>query len=95
MVAASPTTAARWQALGLPRIDLAIASKTIQVEAWAQALGPSVARESLADLVRGHSLDVATIERAGAQVRAREGDDAQRLLFAAERAAREVDAAIG
>ena len=89
-VAASPASAPRWQALGLARVDLGPPVLATQVAAWSEALGPTVAREALAELARGHALDLATIERAGAQVRAREGSDPRRLLFAAERAARAV-----
>ncbi len=92
-VIASPAAAARWQALGVPRVDLGPPSHATQVAAWSLALGPAAPPAALADLVRGHALDVATIEEAGAQVRAREGDDARRLVFAAERAARAVTSA--
>lgn len=89
-VATSAAAASRWQALGFARIDVATASLPTQLEAWVDALGPTAPRDALADLVRGHALDLGTIEAAAATARARAGDEPRRLLHAAERAAREV-----
>jgi hypothetical protein len=84
----TPAAAALARA-GFTRVDIATPSHATQIRAWTAALAdPAVDPAAIADLVRGHALELGAIEEAAAQARAEAGDDRRRLLPAAERAAR-------
>ncbi|MCE9578194.1 MAG: ATP-binding protein, partial [Deltaproteobacteria bacterium] len=79
-------------ARGLAPVEVARAGTAVQVEAWHAALEGRVERASLAELVRGHGLELGQLERAAAQVTAEVAPDAAPAvsLAAVERAARAV-----
>jgi ATPase family protein associated with various cellular activities (AAA) len=81
----APAAAALARA-GFTRVDVPAPSLATQVRAWQAALASDA--PAIADLVRGHALELGAIEEAAAQARADAGTDPARLLPAAERAAR-------
>jgi len=89
-VAPRSAAAARLVGAGFARVEVTPATLASQVRAWESALGSAVGADAIADIVRGHSLELGAIEEAAAEARVNAGPSPapRALLAAAERAAR-------
>ncbi len=89
-VAPRSAAAARLVGAGFSRVEVTPATLASQVRAWESALGSAVGADAIADIVRGHSLELGAIEEAAAEARVSAGPSPspRALIAAAERAAR-------